>query len=95
MTIIRRIVTRITIIHTKLNKLTVRNKKGESLGKIFRGAKKGDTCDGGAWANFGTGFPSLLVSGGPTRTQSVMLLTHELLNTLGIGHTQTRPGDNP
>ena len=52
-------------------------------------------CVRGAWATLGAWEPSLVVVGakdiGPNKWD-VGLIIHQLLHTLGVGHTQNRPG---
>ena len=85
-----------TYINTNLKDVEVQNKYGQNLGKIFLKAATRGSCFSGAYATFGASYPSVMVSSqhGGIAQNDIGLFVHEFLHTLGIGHTQTRPGEH-
>ena len=83
-------------IYANLKDVEVKNKNGQNLGRIFRKAASLGSCFSGAYATFGASSPSVMVSSQHKgiAQNDVGLFVHEFLHTLGIGHTQTRPGEH-
>ena len=85
------------ICHRNYIKTSLQHVEVHNLGQIFNRNWGSTRCVRGAWATLGAWEPSLVVVGakdiGPNKWD-VGLIIHQLLHTLGVGHTQNRPGPN-